>query len=188
MKLRALLLVLAAIPGMHCCISSGDIWKGEMAAPEDNTQGDMGQPMDLIEERMSQAEWMFDYLDSDNNGDITMHDLLNPNKEKAKVLFNKLDANHDGHIDIIEIYGPHRNVKDSKEDVLGDMRGHIMDMEGQRSRWQLFQKLDTNGNYLIELKEIQNPSNYAAKSTIEWFDGNDDGKVNYEEFKKAIQQ
>lgn len=140
-----------------------------------------GQELDCLKEA-------FSLFDADHDGEITINELgrvmknhgLNPTDDELKDMIRNVDKNSNGAIDFNEFIEMMLR-RDSKieEDVLHAFRVFDRDGDGLISAEELKLTMNNLGEPLTD---------HEVKSMIEAADIDGDGRINFQEFSRLMQQ
>jgi len=158
---------------------------GGMATSESFSCSD---PAKLTDSELDCLKEAFSLFDADHDGEITVHELgrvmrnhgLNPTEDELKDMIRNVDKNSNGAIDFNEfIEMMLRRDSKGEEDVVHAFRVFDRDGDGLISAEELKLTMNNLGEPLTD---------YEVRSMIEAADLDGDGRINFQEFARLMQQ
>jgi len=147
-----------------------------------------GDPSKLSDQELDCLKEAFSLFDADHDGEITINELgrvmrnhgLNPTDDELRDMIRNVDKNSNGAIDFNEFIEMMLR-RDSKieEDVLHAFRVFDRDGDGLISAEELKLTMNNLGEPLTD---------HEVKSMIEAADIDGDGRINFQEFSRLMQQ
>jgi len=183
-------------PRSNRCLGSGNM--AGMSGPAGGTGGGLqnsesfssfsADPSKLNDQELDCLKEAFSLFDADHDGEITINELgrvmrnhgLNPTDDELRDMIRNVDKNSNGAIDFNEFIEMMLR-RDSKieEDVLHAFRVFDRDGDGLISAEELKLTMNNLGEPLTD---------HEVKSMIEAADIDGDGRINFQEFSRLMQQ
>lgn len=172
---------MAGMPG-----TAGGIGGG--VQPSESFSSFSADPANLSGQELDCLKEAFSLFDADHDGEITINELgrvmrnhgLNPTDDELRDMIRNVDKNSNGAIDFNEFIEMMLR-RDSKieEDVLHAFRVFDRDGDGLISAEELKLTMNNLGEPLTD---------HEVKSMIEAADIDGDGRINFQEFSRLMQQ
>ena len=142
----------------------------------------------LSENKLIECKEIFDYFDTDKDGEITLEELgellralgENPTEKELQKMMDQIDDDKSGRInfkEFLELYSRKVEDPDTEEDLIEGFKLFDKDKNGKISPNEL-------KSLLIDL--LPNLSGEEAEEIVRDADTNNDGDIDFKEFVKFI--
>lgn len=140
---------------------------------------------------------MFERADSNSDGVLTLAEMTVKVDEKAQKMLQKKDADEDGVLSLTEFTTNKRGEMADLSDIAAEIVQCVSELGAENpditvptadmfvSPQARFEALDTSGDGVLDLAELQDGGLAKATARFEHMDGNDDAQVSLEEFTNA---
>ncbi|MBL4682441.1 MAG: EF-hand domain-containing protein [Pseudomonadales bacterium] len=144
----------------------------------------------------ARAERLFNKLDTDNSGVITLDEFLAKALRKAAIQFNRIDTGDDGLVSLDEFLAIHHGRSNRSDIDVDTLRACIserseiagFDLPDRTEGFARFLAVDTNEDGFIDLGEFEAAKTEKATNKFNRIDTNNDGGITLEELIAALKQ